>query len=221
MYSILFGIILMPSLWAQTHPFWNDIQHFKEEDSLRPPAPGPILFVGSSSFTLWKDVGDYFPGRYILNRAFGGSTIADLIYYEKDILKPYKPVQIVMYCGENDFASSDTVTVDMVYDRFQKFYKIIRGYYPGVSFVYVSMKPSPSRKRLSGKYEIANSRIKDYLGKQKNCVFVDVYHPMLNADGSMKNEIYREDQLHMNEKGYAIWKKLLEPRLLENGKTLK
>jgi lysophospholipase L1-like esterase len=38
---------------------------------------------------------------------------------------------------------------------------------------------------------------------------------MLNADGSPIPEIFVEDRLHMNAKGYAIWKKILQPYLLK------
>jgi lysophospholipase L1-like esterase len=36
---------------------------------------------------------------------------------------------------------------------------------------------------------------------------------MLGANGRPKPEIYVEDRLHMNESGYAIWKKAVAPCL--------
>ena len=46
---------------AQEKPaYWNDIQAFKKQDSLKSPRPNSILFIGSSSFTMWKDVQQYF-----------------------------------------------------------------------------------------------------------------------------------------------------------------
>ena len=50
-----------------------------------------ILFLGSSSFTMWKDVADYFPDKTIINRAFGGSRLLNLNYYAEDLLNPYQP----------------------------------------------------------------------------------------------------------------------------------
>jgi len=107
--------------YAQTQPFYSDIQHFKKQDSLQPPPKNAILFVGSSSFTKWTDVQSYFPSYPILNRGFGGSRLTDVIYYANDIIFPYHPKQIVIYCGENDFASSDTVTAAIVFMRFKNF----------------------------------------------------------------------------------------------------
>ncbi|HEV8273318.1 MAG TPA: G-D-S-L family lipolytic protein, partial [Chitinophagaceae bacterium] len=82
-------------------PFWNDIQNFKKQDSVSFPPKNAILLIGSSSFTKWTDVQDYFPGYTIINRGFGGSTLLDQIRYVNDIVFPYDPKQIVIYCGEN------------------------------------------------------------------------------------------------------------------------
>jgi hypothetical protein len=41
-------------------PFWSDIQAFKKQDSISFPPKDAILLIGSSSFTKWTDVQDYF-----------------------------------------------------------------------------------------------------------------------------------------------------------------
>ena len=196
-------------------PFWNDIQNFKKQDSASFPTKNAILFIGSSSFTNWKDVQDYFPGYPIINRGFGGSTLLDQIRYEKDIIFPYQPKQIIIYCGENDLASSDTVTSAMVFDRFKELFQMIRGKFAELPIAYVSMKPSPSRRHLFPKMREGNQLIKDFLTSQKNGVFIDVHQPMLNESGQPIPEIFLDDSLHMNAKGYAIWKKAIEPHLIK------
>lgn len=199
----------------QKPAFWNDIQSFKKQDSANFPRAKQILFIGSSSFTMWTDVQSYFPGYPILNRGFGGSSLPDVIHYAKDIVLPYKPKQVVIYCGENDLALSDTVTAKHVRKRFEILFYLIRRYYPAIPVVYISIKPSPSRRHLMPKMEEANRLIKSFLNKQPKTVFVDVYHKMLKPDGTPRDELFIEDQLHMNAKGYAIWKKALAPHLLK------
>jgi lysophospholipase L1-like esterase len=194
-------------------PFIEDIQEFKKQDQLHPPPTGAILFVGSSSFTKWKDVSDYFPGYTIINRGFGGSSLPDLIRYADDIIIPYHAKQIVIYCGDNDLASSDAITPDSVFVRFKVLFDMIRSKMPGENIVYVSIKPSPSRVRLKEKMDQANLLIKTYLSINTNTAFVDVYHKMLNTDGSIMSNIFLEDSLHMNATGYAIWQKAITPYL--------
>jgi len=213
---LLVALICAASLQAQEKfPYWKEVQVFKTQDSLHFPEPGQILFIGSSSFTKWTDVQEYFPKYKILNRAFGGSSLPDLIRYRYDVVYPYEPKQIVMYCGENDFAASDTVSVQTVVSRFQLLFELIRFKYRNTPFAYVSMKPSPSRVHLMPKYVEANSIIKKYLATKKKTAFIDVYSKMLNTDGSPMTDIFVEDRLHMNAKGYAIWKKILQPYLLK------
>ena len=133
---------------AQEAAFYNDIQAFKKKDAEQPPAKHAILFTGSSSFTKWTDVQDYFPGYPIINRGFGGSTLPDVIRYADDIIFPYQPRQVVIYCGENDLASSDTVSAATVVERVKILFGMIRKKLGDVPVLFVSLKPSPSRSRL-------------------------------------------------------------------------
>ena len=195
-------------------PFWNDIQNFKKQDSVSFPPKNAILLIGSSSFTKWTDVQDYFPGYTIINRGFGGSTLLDEIRYVNDIVFPYQPKQIIIYCGENDLASSDTVTASMVLDRFKQLFQMMRDK-SEAPIAYISMKPSPSRRHLFPKMREGNQLIKDFLATQKNTAFIDVHQKMLDLTGQPLPEIFLDDSLHMNAKGYAIWKKEIEPYLLK------
>src|SRR5258705_13306922 len=196
-------------------PFGNDIQNFKKQDSASFPPKNAILFIGSSSFTKWTDVQDYFPGYTIINRGFGGSTLLDEIRYVNDIVFPYQPKQIIIYCGENDLASSDTVTAAMVVDRFKQLFQMIRKK-TEAPVAYVSMKPSPSRRHLFPKMREGNQLIKDFLASQKNTAFIDVHQQMLNETGEPIPGIFLDDSLHMNAMGYAIWHKQIQPYLLKD-----
>jgi len=195
-------------------PFWNEIQGFKKTDSLQKPAKNPILFVGSSSFRLWKDVDKAFPQHTIINRGFGGSSLPHVIQYADAIIFPYKPKQIVIYCGENDMTAAG-VTGDTVFQRFKTLFTLVRSRLKNVPVVFVSMKPSPSRWHLKEKMERGNALIKEFLSTKKNTAFVDVWSPMLMEDGKPREELFLADRLHMNEKGYAIWTEKITPYLVK------
>lgn len=211
--ALLFiGIV---QLHAQQPPFYNEVQALKKKDSTSFPAANSILFTGSSSFTKWTDVQEYFPEFNIVNRAFGGSSLPDLIRYANEVILPYKPKQVVIYCGDNDLAASDTVTPALVLSRFTQLVAIIRKGLPKANILFVSIKPSPSRERLMPKMVKANALIKTYLAKQRNTGYADVYSKMLLSNGKPDPELFVEDNLHMNSKGYAIWQKVLYPYLLK------
>jgi lysophospholipase L1-like esterase len=203
------------SLAQTAPPFRKEIDAFKKDDSLQMPAKNMILFTGSSSFTRWKDVQDYFPGYPILNRGFGGSSLPDLIRYADEIIYPYQPKQIVIYCGENDIAASDTITAQIVLQRFIQLFTMIRTRLPKVPVAFVSIKPSPSRWKFQPVVVEANKQIKAFLKKQKKTAFINVYDAMLNADGSPREELFVEDRLHMKPEGYRIWQPLIRKKLID------
>lgn len=194
-------------------PFWNDIVAFKKTDAVEPPPAAPILFVGSSSFTRWTDVKESFPGYPILNRGFGGAVLTDVIRYVYDVILPYKPKQVVIYCGENDLASSDTISAAEVVQRFKTLFGIIRQNLPSATVSFVSIKPSPVREKLQPKVKEANREIKAFIKTQQNANFIDVYDAMLDRNGNMREALYKEDRLHMQPEGYVIWQRIIKPYL--------
>lgn len=213
---ILVLFLFQHNLSAQTAPaFWQDILAFKKQDSLQPPPQHAILFVGSSSFTKWKDVSSYFPGYTIINRGFGGSVLLDVIRYTYDIIVRYQPKQVVIYCGENDLATPDSITAEEVLRRVKTLFWMIRTNLPDARISYVSIKPSPVRAGIQTRVRLANKWIKAFLQIQKNTDFIDVYKPMLDANGNMREELYVSDRLHMKPEGYAIWKRIMLPYLVK------
>ena len=214
---VLISLFIAYGIVAQTAqpPFRKEIDTFKKKDSLQMPAAKSILLIGSSSFTKWTDVQDYFPGYPMLNRAFGGSTLPDVIRYVDDVVFPYDPKQIIIYCGENDIASSDTITAQIVLQRFRQLFFLIRDKLKKVPLAFVSIKPSPSRWKLEPKFLEANKLIKQFLRKQSRTKFINVHNAMLNADGSVMTDIFIGDNLHMNAKGYKIWQPIMIKYLID------
>lgn len=213
---VLFPILLILSLSATSQPFIQDIHNFAKLDSLRKPTRDPILFIGSSSFTNWKDIQDYFPEHPILNRAFGGSSLPHLLLYAEEVIFRYHPKQIVIYCGENDLTGGPHINADSILFRFQRLLQVIRSKLPLVPIVYVSMKPSPSRRNYLPIIQEGNNKIQAFIATQNNCEFANVYDSMIARSGEINSSIFLSDSLHMNKQGYAIWKPILLPLLKES-----
>jgi len=208
------GFYLKESLAPSAPAFWNDVQEFKEEDRQNGIHKGGILLIGSSSFTRWSNVKTDLAGYPVLNRAFGGSTLPDLVRYFYDVVMPYDPKQVLIYCGENDLASSDTITAATVLGRFQTLFGMLRQNFPRAMISFVSIKPSPVRATIQPKVREANRLIKSFIQKQKSAQFIDVYDAMLTAKGEMREELYVSDRLHMKPEGYLIWIRIIKPYLV-------
>ena len=191
--------------------FWQDIQEFKKKDQQTPPQKDAILLIGSSSFTKWQDVSDYFPGKTIINRGFGGSRLIDLNYFSEDLLSPYQPKQIIVYCGENDFADDKNLKADVVAERFKTFYQKIRSKFPNIEVDYISIKYSPSREHLWPQMKEANKKIKKFMKKEKKAEFIDITKVMNDSKGNIRKDIFVEDMLHMTPEGYRLWTSIMNP----------
>nr|WP_288832616.1 GDSL-type esterase/lipase family protein [uncultured Flavobacterium sp.] len=213
--KIVFAVVLFLSIhsFAQEIPFYNDIQAFKKEDSLKTPIKNAVLFIGSSSFTRWTSLQQDFPSIPVLNRAFGGSTLLDVIRFQNEVIFKYQARKIIIYCGENDLASSEKITPTEVFKRFKTLYKSIKKHEPKVPIVYISIKPSISRWKMKDRQIETNKLIETFINKKRNIVFVNIWDKMLDENGNPKAEIFSADRLHMNDKGYQIWIEALKNKL--------
>ena len=214
LFNFFFLAFILNSLlfFGQDKPYWKEIQEFKQMNQQNGIPKKPILLVGSSSFTKWTDVKDYFPGKPIVNRAFGGSRLLDLNNYSNELLDPYKPKQIVIYCGENDVAM-DNPTAEEVFGRFKTFFETIRAKYPKVPVAYVSIKYSPSREQFWPIVTEVNKLIESYLKTQKRTDYIDITKVMNDENGKVRTDIFLEDMLHMKPEGYQLWTKVMAPYL--------
>lgn len=204
----LLALFIVFGVNAQQHAFSDEIQAFRIQDSIQKPQDGMLLFIGSSSFRLWKTVKEDFHNPNIVNKAFGGATLEDVIYYQNDVALKYHPKKIFIYCGENDIASSEKVTPQMVLERFKALYGNLRYQFPKTPIIFVSIKPCLLRWSMKDRMIEANTLISNYLKGKPNTVFVDIWDKMLE-NGEPRKEIFLEDKLHMNAKGYAIWTEAL------------
>jgi lysophospholipase L1-like esterase len=190
------------------HAAWeNDIRQFEAQDRTQPQPPGAVLFVGSSSIRFWKSLAQDFPDVRTINRGFGGSELDDSTYFAGRIVVPYKPRAIVLYAGDNDLMNGDTP--ERVRDDFVAFVARVRRDDPHVPIAFIAIKPSVARRALLGDIRKANSLIATWARGRQGVAYLDVLTPMLDAKAQPRPELFIEDGLHMNRKGYDIWIGLL------------
>ncbi len=215
-FVILAGCTVLAT--AQKQEFESEIEAFEKADRVNPPQPGLIVFTGSSSIRLWSTLTQDMKPLNVLNRGFGGSHIAEVNHYANRIVLPYRPGAVVFYAGDNDLAASPPKTPEQVCDDFKKFVQIIHRQLPETQIYFVSIKPSIQRWNLWPNFQKANELIRKYVAATSNVEFIDVTYAMLDEQGKPRADIFREDGLHLNAKGYAIWTSIIKPRLLkENG----
>lgn len=206
-------LLLLPFyLLAQGSPFEPEILAFEKADKASPPPQRSIVFTGSSSIRYWDNLSNYFPNKPVLQRGFGGSQLSDVIQYADRVIVQYQPKQIVLYAGENDIATGQQ-TGQQTYERLVALFEYVRRKVPDAMFTFISIKPSPSRRKYFAQNDIANRLIDQYLAKQRNTQFVDIRPVMLTKAGQPVPELFKSDSLHMLPEGYQRWAKVLRPYL--------
>jgi lysophospholipase L1-like esterase len=192
------------------NPFEPEIKAFEAKDAQSMPRKGQILFVGSSSIRLWKSAPTDFPEYKILNRGFGGSTIADSVFFANRIVLPYEPRMVVFFAGTNDLAAGKSP--EQVIEDYERFVQVIHAKLPKTPVVYIGITPAPSRRDKWDLMKRVNAAIKSYDADHEDLIYVDVYDQFL-TNGEPRPELFQPDKLHLNSDGYAIWVKALKPIL--------
>ncbi len=209
--TILFLISAISQLHSQeSRRFQNEVAGITQADSAY-KTKDIILFTGSSTIRMWKSLATDFPGYPVINHGFGGSQMTDLLFFSRELILNYKPRKIFIYEGDNDLASSKST--DQILKTADSLVKSIRKSFPNTALYFISAKPSKSRWHLKEKYLEFNAALKTFASERRNTFYIDLWTPMLAGDGVVMQDIFLEDGLHMNPKGYAIWKKVIEPYL--------
>lgn len=212
--SLVFALSLLLATTASASPgkWAADIDRFTTADAAHPPTPHAVVFVGSSSIRLWTTLDQDFPGVTTINRGFGGSELADSVFYADRIVIPYDPRMVVLFAGTNDIwagKSPETVAAD-----FKAFRTKLHAALPATRLIYISITLAPSRARIHEHMRTANRLIAADCATDPRCQFVDINTPILGASkGTPPPELFVQDQLHLNHAGYAIWTRILAPYL--------
>jgi lysophospholipase L1-like esterase len=182
---------------------------FAAADLRKAPPVGGVLFVGSSSIRLWDRLEEQFETVPVVKRGFGGSRLSDCVKYLDRLVIKYRPRLVMVYAGDNDLAEGGTPRD--ILDRFKAFTDGVHRRLPDTQIAFISIKPSPARRALIDRARAANELVREYADAHPQVEYVDVFTPMLRADGSPRTELFRKDALHLNDAGYALWRTVMRP----------
>ncbi|AEL28594.1 SGNH/GDSL hydrolase family protein [Cyclobacterium marinum] len=213
-YNFAFLAVL---LFISTTVFAQDPTRFKGQvEKIHQDNPiqenlNSIVFTGSSTIRMWKSLQEDFPQHNVINAGFGGSQASDLLYYIDELILDYKPTKVFIYEGDNDISSGKST--DEILMTFNLITSKIHEALPETEIVIISPKPSVARWKLADQYLELNKKLKKFTKSEKYMKYADLWKPMLNKDKEPMDDIFIQDNLHMNEKGYAIWAKTIKKYL--------
>jgi lysophospholipase L1-like esterase len=209
---LLLGLIAAAGFSQDPLRFTDEIAKLKSGDS-SVNKTNLIVFAGSSSFRMWRNLKESFPNHNVLNRGFGSSEMSDLVYYADQLIIDYSPRQILIYEGDNDLNHGKS-SAEILKDADQLLSIIRRKLPEETSVIFLTPKPSPSRWHLKKNYIRFNRKLKRWGKHQHDVKVIDVWTPLL-VKGEPIKEIFLEDNLHMNAAGYARWTEIIAPYLIK------
>ncbi len=194
--------------------FESQIIKFEKEDSIQVlNQKDLVLFVGSSSFRIWKNIKQDFDGLNVLNRGFGGATFVELNYYFHRIVRKYNPKKIVVYCGENDMTLSYSLPEDVL-RSFITFDALCKVFLPETKIYFVSIKPSPRSWYYWPKIQTANVYVEEYIKIHKERLeYIEIKTTLLDENNVVRKDLFLKDGIHMKQDVYPAWAKIIRKKL--------
>jgi lysophospholipase L1-like esterase len=194
-----------PARWAP------DIEAFARQDREAPAQPGAVVFVGSSSIRLWSTLAADMAPVPVLNRGFGGLKLFDAVYYADQLVGVHLPSLVVVFSGSNDVAGGDAKSPEQVRDLFRQFVARLRSADERLTIAYIAITPTLAREEHSAAVREANRLIHLDCEADPRLEFIDPRPDLMDAVGRPDPQWFREDRLHLNERGYATWTRHTRP----------
>lgn len=188
------------------------IAAFEQQDQERPPRPGGVLFIGSSTIRRWN-VDQDMPELHALNRGFGGSELIDSVHFADRIVLPYKPKVIVLYAGGNDLMKGTHPT--QIYQDFLAFVEKVHATLPETEICYLAIKPTIKRWEIRHRERAVNALIEMACVEGERLHYLNDWDIMLGPDGKPDAKYLVEDNLHPSEAGYRKIAELIRPEIVK------
>lgn len=189
------------------------MQRLEKEKSLLEYDP-KMIFYGSSSIRLWETLYDDFKDYQPVNLGFGGSTLAACVWFFDRLMAGYRPDFLIVYAGDNDLG--DGRHPEEVFIFFRQLVATTRQRFGNIPLAFISIKPSITRWNIVDSIRYTNKIIEEEIKRQgDNLHFINIYNRMTDNAGYPKREFLDPDGLHINEKGYALWKEIILQYVVE------
>jgi hypothetical protein len=198
---------LDPTRWE------NDMRAFDAEDRMHSPPENAIVLTGSSSIARWNDqaVAALAP-LTVIPRGFGGSVMSDVLHHLDRVALRYKPRAILIYEGDND--TSYNIPKDTILDQLQQIVDRIHAELPDTRIYVMAVKPSILRVAVWEEALAVNEGYRALAASDPLVYYVDSATPFLTADGTVMDDIFVSDNLHLNDMGNLIWGALIRAALM-------
>lgn len=189
---------------------WSDeIRQLKELDDAQRPAENAVMLLGSSSVRLWTDADRLLAPRPVIRRGYGGARYSDLVVFAEELITPHAFNDLVIFVGNDVSGDDQDKTPAEVEPLVRRIIAIAREHQPAATIHLVEVTPTPVRFFIWPKIRQLNAMLREVALTEPHVRFVATAEHYLDRDNQPREELFRDDRLHQNEAGYAIWASIL------------
>jgi len=181
---------------------------------------GQIVFYGPSNFTRWngnynscnleEDIRGASGKKCCINRGFGGSGAEQQLYYYDRMVRPLEP-KVLVYAG---YGNSPGYTNEEIWEICQRVIAWAKADFPDIHIYLcgpkINLNSTEEGKALRVEF---NEWLREFAENNENVGFIDTinYEPFL--DRELVKDIFVEDNVHFNDKGYKLYEALFKEAL--------
>ncbi len=200
--------------YADTRSPWEtEVQKLEQLDTQEKHPNDAILFIGSSSIRLWKNIDQDMAPYSAIRRGYGGAHFTDLIHFTHRLINPHQFDALVVFVGNDITGGDNDLSPKEVAKLFKFFVKQVREQHPEKPIFLIQITPTNSRWKVWDKISEANSLMKKYCESHPNLYYIQTEEHYFGKDGKPNADLFIKDQLHMNQAGYDIWKEIIKSEL--------
>ena len=161
-----------------------------------------LVMLGSSSFRFWPSTDTVFSHFDVVNAGFGGSCFLDAWRLRDTLIYALNPDVLLIYEGDNDV--HDRIPVDDIVASASLLLEDVSTRMPNLEVVVVAPKASPARYHLKADYLALNESLR-LATVNHGAHWVDFWEVQHREDGTLRDDLFIADRLHLNDKGYEVW----------------
>lgn len=194
---------------------WEDAISELESDTAGRYAPGQaVVFIGSSSIRLWRNLEEDMSPIPVIQHGFGGAKLNDVVHYADRLVSAYQPLAVVVFAGTNDIDPAASKSPETLLASYQDFVSRVRSKQPQLPIFYIGITPSPRRWSVWPIAQTTNQLIAQWSVADPNLHVIDTSAALMDSTGEPDPDNYLFDGLHLSKRGYAIWRDIIRERLL-------
>lgn len=203
-----------PELQAAATQRWaKDISALEALDLSESHPADSVLFLGSSSIRIWKEIAVDMAPYHPIRRGYGGAKFSDLAVFAERLMASHRFQALVLFVGNDVSGKPEDATPEEVAGWFGYIAEVARALQPDAFVFCIEITPTSSRWEAWPKIREVNRALARECAVRPKVRFIPTAHSYLGVDGQPQADLFGDDRLHLNRVGYRIWSGIIRSHL--------